>query len=86
MQTGFSSIALILLLAALCSGCRANDVSLEIIEPGVQPKLVLEKGAGEGPAWHPERGLFFSGGNRITRLEKSGKMHVCRMVVHDLPR
>jgi gluconolactonase len=34
--------------------------------------------AGEGPAWHPELGLFFSGGNRITRVAKDGTTHVFR--------
>ncbi|MGB7343991.1 MAG: ankyrin repeat domain-containing protein [Pirellulaceae bacterium] len=37
------------------------------------PKLILEEGAGEGPAWHPEHGLFFSGPAGITRLALDGK-------------
>jgi hypothetical protein len=30
-------------------------------------------GAGEGPAWSPKGGLYFSGGNRITRRDIDGK-------------
>jgi gluconolactonase len=33
----------------------------------------LEKGAGEGPAWHPKHGLFFSGDGGITLLQNDGK-------------
>ena len=36
------------------------------------PKLILEKGAGEGPAWHPEKGLLFSGDGGINRLNPKG--------------
>ncbi len=49
-----------------------------IFEPGAKPTLVLENGAGEGPAWHPEQGLFFSGHEGITRLDKSGRSHSYR--------
>jgi len=34
--------------------------------------------AGEGPAWHPAQGLFFSGGGRITRRDLNGNVSVFR--------
>ncbi len=49
-----------------------------IFDPGEKPKLVLPKGAGEGPAWHPKYGLFFSGGGRITLLAPNGTSRVFR--------
>lgn len=44
-----------------------------IFPPGAKPEEVLKKGAGEGPAWHPKQGLFFSGGDHINRLNADGK-------------
>lgn len=41
---------------------------MAVVAWGAEPVKVLDAGAGEGPAWHPEMGLFFSGGGRITRL------------------
>lgn len=35
-------------------------------------------GAGEGPAWHPDRYLLFTGGGRITKRDRSGKVSVFR--------
>jgi gluconolactonase len=35
-------------------------------------------GAGEGPAWSPKGGMYFSGGNRITRRDMDGKTSVFR--------
>jgi outer membrane protein assembly factor BamB len=43
-----------------------------------QPQQVLSAGAGEGPAWHPEQGLFFSGHQGISRLAPDGTVHVFR--------
>ncbi len=34
-------------------------------------KRVLQNGAGEGPAWHPELGVLFSGHGGINRIAKS---------------
>jgi sugar lactone lactonase YvrE len=42
------------------------------------PTRLLERGAGEGPAWHPEQGLFFSGENRIGRWDAGGTLHTFR--------
>ena len=44
-----------------------------IFANGEQPQLLLQQGAGEGPAWHPEYGLFFSGGGNINLLGKDGR-------------
>jgi gluconolactonase len=40
------------------------------------PKLLQEHGAGEGPAWHPERGLFTSGEGNINLRDKQGRSSV----------
>lgn len=45
---------------------------------GAEPKQVQMAGAGEGPAWNPDLGLFFSGGGKISRIDLDGKMHVYR--------
>lgn len=42
------------------------------------PKRLLEKGAGEGPAWHPELGLLFSGHGGINRRDHDGNLHTFR--------
>ena len=33
-----------------------------------------EVGAGEGPAWHPGTGLYFSGGGRVTLRTLEGEL------------
>ena len=42
-----------------------------------KPTLVVE-GAGEGPAWHPELGLLFSGHGGIQRYSRDGRVSVYR--------
>ena len=49
-----------------------------IFEAGAKPKLVLENGAGEGPAWHPKHGLLFTGAGGINRLTERGKLRPFR--------
>lgn len=49
-----------------------------ILAPGAKPQLLQETGAGEGPAWHPELGLFTSGDGHIMRRDRDGKMSVYR--------
>lgn len=49
----------------------------EIFE-GAEPKLVLQRGAGEGPAWDPKLGLLTSGGGNIMRLSIQGDQQVYR--------
>jgi gluconolactonase len=45
---------------------------------GSQPELLQERGAGEGPAWHPDLGLLTSGEGNINLRDKSGKLSVYR--------
>lgn len=47
--------------------------------PNAKPTLLQEKGAGEGPAWHPELGLLTSGGDgHIYRRGRDGKLSIYR--------
>lgn len=60
-------ISLIVVCAGLLT-CRGTVLAGEgIFEKGSKPLLLREKGAGEGPAWHPELGLLTSGGGHIFR-------------------
>lgn len=53
-------LAAVILLTYACSqGPQLFEPEAELAEYG-------EVGAGEGPAWHPEKGLYFSGGGRVT--------------------
>lgn len=47
------------------------------IAKGVQPTKLDSGGAGEGPAWSPKGGLYFSG-KGIQRLDANGTTHVFR--------
>lgn len=51
---------------------HGGSAPADVFEAGAKPQLVLETGAGEGPAWHPELGLFFSGPDGITRYSRQG--------------
>ena len=66
------SLALILLAA---SPAHPAD---GILAPGAEPQLLQERGAGEGPAWHPKLGLLTSGGGRIYRRALDGTVSVYR--------
>jgi sugar lactone lactonase YvrE len=59
-------------------GTREAARAEPVFAAGARPELVLESGAGEGPAWHPEQGLFFSGRGGITRLDRDGGVHLFR--------
>ena len=74
MESNAKFIAIALFLIA-ASSTAAQD---SLVESGESPQLILSQGAGEGPAWHPRDGLYFSGGNRITRLDGAGNAHVFR--------
>ena len=45
---------------------------------GPVPVNLGDVGAGEGPAWSPAGELFFTGGGRIYRRDKAGKVHIFR--------
>ena len=40
------------------------------------PNQLLERGAGEGPAWHPELGLLTSGGGHVMRRGLDGRSEI----------
>ena len=43
-----------------------------------EPEMLQQRGAGEGPVWHPELGLLTSGDGNINRRDLSGKTSVFR--------
>jgi gluconolactonase len=45
---------------------------------GAKPVSLGNVGAGEGPAWHPSRNLYFTGGNRISRRDSTGQTSIFR--------
>jgi len=49
-----------------------SDASAKIFADGAKPVELLKSGAGEGPAWHPQLGLFTSGEGNINRLDLGG--------------
>ena len=55
-------------------GLLVGEVRAEkpVFVTGTKPRMVLKRGAGEGPAWHPKVGLVMSGGGHIYQL-KDGK-------------
>lgn len=66
-----------LVLLLLLSWPAAADTSP--LPPGEKARQLTTTHAGEGPAWHAaSRSLYFTGGNRITRLDADGKTHVFR--------
>lgn len=67
------SLSLALLFAAvhLPAAAAGGNSALVPIDHG-------NIGAGEGPAWHPDGYLLFTGGGRITRRETNGTVSVFR--------
>jgi len=59
-------------------GLPATQAADSPLAPGSKPHNEGAIGAGEGPAWHPGGSLYFTGGNRITRRDSSGKVDVFR--------
>jgi gluconolactonase len=49
-----------------------------VFAPGAKPAMLQERGAGEGPAWHPELGLLTSGGGHIFRRDRGGQVTIHR--------
>lgn len=63
----------ILMLIASFSGVTWAQLDHDpVFEANAKPTLVVKEGAGEGPAWHPDYGLFFSGPQGITLLQRNG--------------
>jgi gluconolactonase len=71
VRTATLSILVWMLLATVTIG-----QSVRIFEVGAEAKLLLKQGAGEGPAWHADYGLFFSGSNGITLYSRNGTSRV----------
>lgn len=51
-----------------------------ILAPGDSVRVETSVAAVEGPAWHPDDGVYFSDGanDRILRLDREGELHVFR--------
>ena len=72
-HSAFAILHVALLSLVLTASSGRSLAAEQIFENGTQPEMVLESGAGEGPAWHPDFGLFFSGPRGITLLKTSGE-------------
>jgi gluconolactonase len=60
------------LLSAICDMYGGDSVFAS------KPTLLLEKGAGEGPTWHPQLGLLTTDGKNINRFDPKGVASVFR--------
>ncbi len=70
-----------LLLASLIFILSLATVAMTeeaILEAGQEPQLIRRHGAGEGPAWHPNQGLFSRGEGNIHLLARDGTSRVFR--------
>ena len=67
-------------MAGIQSGCRSTPAiqQLPIWASNTQALELLTEGAGEGPAWHPELGLLFSGNQNIQRWQPDTGISVHR--------
>ncbi|HWB99914.1 MAG TPA: SMP-30/gluconolactonase/LRE family protein [Bryobacteraceae bacterium] len=63
------------LLVVLAGGLAAAEAPLP---PGAKPVNLGSVGADEGPAWHPDGYLYFTGHEGILRRNASGKTEVFR--------
>ncbi|MDA1275367.1 MAG: SMP-30/gluconolactonase/LRE family protein [Verrucomicrobia bacterium] len=73
-----ASISLTILLSACTTAPRTDPKAQSNIFSEPAASMILDQHAGEGPAWHPFHGLFFSGGGDITRLDLAGKVSLYR--------
>src|SRR5262245_12289136 len=69
---------LAMIALAVLSGRRATAGGQDILAPGARPELLQERGAGEGPAWHPKLGLLTSGDGDIVRRALDGQVSTYR--------
>lgn len=69
--------ALILTVPFLTPALSAPPDDSVFEAPG-KAEMILDQGAGEGPAWHPELGLLFSGHGGTGRLSHDGKQSMFR--------
>jgi len=68
----------VLLVILAISNALYSDAAEPILARGLRPVDHGDVGAGEGPAWHPDGYLLFTGGGRITKWELSGNVSVFR--------
>ncbi len=78
-QTGslFSLILAATVVLSLCIETTSVSADSPVIFVS-EPEMLQEHGAGEGPAWHPQLGLFTSGEGNINQRVKDGTMTVFR--------
>jgi N-acyl-D-amino-acid deacylase len=57
---------------------RVGNDARPLFEDHAQPQLLQERGAGEGPAWHPELGLLTSGEGHVFRRDRDGQVQIHR--------
>ena len=73
-----SLTAAVVLSAAIAWPGRAQTAGGRILARGARPVMLQEKGAGEGPAWHPQLGLLTSGEGHIQRRALDGTASIYR--------
>jgi gluconolactonase len=61
---------LVVAVLFVCACSRAP----QLFEPEAELAAYGEVGASEGPAWHPEKGLYFSGGGHVTLRTLAGEL------------
>ncbi len=61
---------LVVVISLLCACSQGS----QLFEPGAELAAYGEVGADEGPAWHPGKGLFFTGAGRVTLRTLEGEL------------
>src|SRR5262245_24135699 len=72
------TIGLALVVLTAIAGRPAIANGTDVLATGARPQLLQERGAGEGPAWHPKLGLLTSGDGDIVRRALDGTVSVYR--------
>ena len=72
LRLGFAALLIVL------TCCIAANAELSVVADGKIPVMVAEKGAGEGPAWHPKLGLLTSGNGHIMQRDLKGEQSIYR--------
>ncbi|MDB4803349.1 SMP-30/gluconolactonase/LRE family protein, partial [Verrucomicrobia bacterium] len=80
LQKLMHSLVLTLAPIIALTGCSTiQNEAPPVWTKGAKPQEILTSGAGEGPAWHPELGLLFSGDGNVQRWDpKEAKLDVFR--------